>query len=111
MGISDMLTFGKMKYIIHDQRLIDKEHKTQTYISVFTENNIKSHYPQIGIYMETYKSERHIGPRYLSEAPACSNRAPTPRPSHTTPTKKEEEKKSKTSPQAKRHELSLQVTF
>ena len=75
------------------QWLIDKEHKTQTYISVFTENNIKSHYPQIGIYMETYKSERHIGPRYLSEAPACSNRAPTPRPSHTTPTKKEEEKK------------------
>ena len=77
--------------------MIDKEHKTQTYISVFTENNIKSHYPQIGIYMETYKSERHIGPRYLSEAPACSNRAPTPRPSHTTPhpTKKKEKKRVK----------------
>ena len=99
MGISDMLKFGKMKYIVHDQRLIDKEHKRQTYISVFTENNIKSHYPQIGIYMETYKSERHIGPRYLSEAPACSNRAPTPRPSHTTrhppPPQKKEEKRVK----------------
>ena len=93
MGISDMLTFGKMKYIIHDQWLIDEQHKTQTYISVFTENNIKSHYPQIGIYMETYKSERHIGPRYLSEAPACSNRAPTPRPSHTTPTPTKKKKK------------------